>query len=127
MLREFMDEHTIHALIYNNEQFPSDYFFNSTFERCNYKTFIDCTFNNCKFVNTNFAGARLYMCRFNNCTFEHCNFYEARLRQSDFTTSIFKDCTKGWHSAHLEFAQFNEEFKQELVNLVFQKVIFKRQ
>ena len=116
-----MDKKVNDSLIYNertNEQLPSDYF--------RYKTFIDCTFNNCKFVNTNFAGARLYMCRFNNCTFEHCNFYEARLRQSDFTTSIFKACTKGWHSADLEFAQFNEEFKQELINSVFKKVIFKK-
>ena len=89
------------------------------------KTIIDYTFNNCTFKGVNFAGAKLYMCRFNNCTFVRCNFNNAEFRNSDFTSSIFKRCIR-WHTANLEFAQFNEEFKQELVNLVFQKVIFKR-
>lgn len=89
------------------------------------KTIIDYTFNNCTFKGVNFAGAKLYMCTFNNCTFERCNFNNAEFRHSDFTTAIFKGCIH-WHKANLEFAQFNEQFKQELVNLVFQKVIFKR-
>ena len=106
--------------IVNNTQFSSVLKDNGSFK---YKKFIDCTFNNCVFDGTNFAGASLLWCKFNNCTFKRCNFSNSVLRQSDFTTSIFKDCIN-WHSANLEFAQFNEEFQQELINLVFKKVIF---
>ncbi len=83
------------------------------------------TFINCTFRAVNFKGGEIYMCKFNNCTFECCFFDNARLHYSDFTTSTFKDCV-GWHTAHLDFAQFNEEFKQELIDFVFKKVNFKK-
>ena len=101
--------------VVNNKQLDINYFKD--------KKFIDYTFNDCIFEGTNFAGASLLMCKFNNCTFNRCNFAYSVLRQSDFTTSTFKDCIH-WHSANLEFAQFNEQFKQELISAVFEKVIF---
>ena len=84
---------------------------------------IDKTFNDCFFKGVNFYNAQLLMCQFNNCTFESCNFFDAMFRQSNFVTSTFKSCI-GWHSANLEFAKFNQSFKDELITLVFKKVIF---
>ncbi len=110
-----MDKSVTESKVVNNIPLDINHFKN--------KKFIDCAFNDCVFEGTNFACASLLWCKFNNCTFNRCNFSNATLRQSDFTTSIFKDCIH-WHSANLEFAQFNEEFQQELINLVFKKVIF---